>query len=141
MDALARLATAHADFKNFVAGHWGNEANCSGLPTCEYCLKRMYKLRTTYLKAYIALFNENPAACPLLEWTVALNANRWRLGDVHSSKCNTGQQLDNCSCIMATFTKVAYSPPEQSYDELVVPSFGDQIYPVLMRMVQRHKIT
>ena len=45
-------------WSNLDSLFWYN-TGCSGLPDCDYCVKRMYSMRTTYTKQWFRLFIDN----------------------------------------------------------------------------------
>lgn len=75
----------------------GYEPSCSGLSGgCEYCLKKMYVKRHTYLTNYLNTFIKNKqdiinnvVKMPKLKWYAAPTAKIVGIEEFHSKKCNS----------------------------------------------------
>jgi uncharacterized protein YcsI (UPF0317 family) len=149
---MANFETIEEKYLDFQENHAEYNSSCSGIGSCEFCNKKLYPMRTKYLKAYINLFKSNKNNCPLagltwlgmsersflpkspkLIWTCADTARKWILGDFHKSKCNTGKTIINCDCLLADFIRIAY---DEHNENSIAPSFGDQIYPIFKKILK-----
>jgi hypothetical protein len=118
-------------YLEYLDTHSRYMSSCSGVGSCEDCNKKMYPLRTKYLKAYINLYKHNKELCPRLHWASSDTALICNLNDFHTEKCQTAQSINECSCILSDFIRIAY-PDYESFTEIT--SFRDQIYPVFKKM-------
>lgn len=131
-DIRTDFLEADRDYSNFVELNSGYNASCSGVGDCYHCNKLFYPLRTVYLKAYIRLYRHDKHVCPRLYWVHANTAKFYIAGEFHSSKCDIGEKVENCSCDLADFLRTAFGATEDTR----LASLGDQIYPNFKKLIK-----
>src|SRR5687768_12559249 len=104
---MANFETIEQDYLDFLERHSEYDSMCSGIGSCEFCNKKLFPLRSKYLKAYINLYKNNKEKCPKLIWACTDSAKEWKLGDFHKNKCDHGDMINVCKCSLAEFIRSA----------------------------------
>lgn len=128
------IVPAQAQWDEFLSkDHYGG---CSGLGSCEYCNKKMYPLRTGYLKSWIRIYLKNKqdidagnVQMPRLQWCAADYANKFIVKEYHQQHCNQNKSITVCDCDIACLLRAMY----HITDDDTLHSL-DQIIPVFRKM-------
>jgi len=131
-EIIADFEIAEHKYLTYLRFNSMPETTCEGVGNCDDCNKGMYPLRTTYLRRYIELYCANKKMCPKFHWQAANMAKLCNIGRFHKMQCRSGRGVDVCSCILADFVRVAYGDSTDNItDATEIPSFSDQIWPML----------
>lgn len=121
--------------------HWNNFLNkdrsgCSGITSCDNCLKEMYAHRTGYLKSWITVYlknekeiNQGKVIIPKLYWRAADWAKEFNICDYHKDHCKSGISISGCNCNIARLLRAMYYATEETCVESL-----DQIIPLYSNM-------
>jgi len=113
------------EYRDFLENHASYNSICSGIPSCDHCMKKSYYHRSKYLNNYLSIFfknleeikNNNYNLMPKLEWCAAKTTEIKKCGELHNKHCNNNKSIKTCDCNLATFLKCAYGINVSDEDE------------------------